>query len=92
VGADSPTDAWAIGTYCAGMPCDVEKILILHLERHRLVESGQPRPPSPGTEDALGYVAATTAANAWAVGGSNLYDFDAVILHWNGTAWSRTTG
>jgi hypothetical protein len=31
-------------------------------------------------------------ANAWAVGGPNLSDFDAVILHWNGTAWSRTTG
>jgi hypothetical protein len=38
--------------------------------------------PNPLRENGLSGVAATSAANAWAVGG-------AVILHWNGTRWRQ---
>jgi hypothetical protein len=59
------------------------------LERHGLVGGAESPPPTPGASNFLAGVAATATANAWAVGGSNA---GALILHWNGTAWSTTSG
>jgi hypothetical protein len=42
--------------------------------------------PSPGTFASLSGVAATSATNAWAVGGADAGK--TLILHWNGTAWN----
>jgi hypothetical protein len=41
----------------------------------------QPSPSQGHVSDLVG-VAATSATNAWAVGG-------ALIVHWNGTTWKR---
>jgi hypothetical protein len=51
----------------------------------------QTRSPGPAASftinGALSGVAATSAGNAWAVGGAN--SGKTLIVHWNGTAWSR---
>ena len=52
------------------------------------------RPAAPPayttTAGTLSAVTATSAGNAWAVGAGS--DNTALIVHWNGRAWTRTTG
>ena len=43
--------------------------------------------PEPGKSDGLNGVAAISATDAWAVG--TYGTFKTLILHWNGTAWTR---
>jgi hypothetical protein len=93
VTALSPTDAWAAGDYCTPRLCSFRNTLILHWNG---TAWSTVKSPDPGSENALSAVGTTTTANAWAAGftcasacGSNA---DALILHWNGTAWSRTSG
>lgn len=45
--------------------------------------------PSVGTTSGLDSVAALSPANAWAVGGTGSLK-QVLILHWNGTAWTRS--
>ena len=68
----SANDAWAVGVTS-------DQTLILHWNgaRWRRVAS-----PNPGRFGGLSAVAATSASNAWAVGGTS-------ILHWNGTKWTQ---
>ena len=77
-----PGGAWAVGEYGltdhgdgGGSP----KQLIV-----RLAGTTMRRVPVPAPDDGeLVDVAATSASNAWAVGPQ-------VLLHWNGTVWTRT--
>jgi hypothetical protein len=85
VTAISPTDAWAVGE-AAG------NTLIEHWDgtSWSIVPS-----PAPGTDPALTGVAARSANDVYAVGqepGVNGGPFRAVILRWNGTAWTDDTG
>jgi hypothetical protein len=85
VTAISPADAWAVGE-------DNGSTLIENWNgtSWSIVPS-----PTPGTDPALTGVAARSATDVYAVGqepGVNGGPFRAVILRWNGTAWTDDTG
>jgi hypothetical protein len=44
---------------------------------------------SPGTYDSLAGVAAISARNAWAVGFTSSTGTQALIVHWDGSAWTQ---
>jgi eukaryotic-like serine/threonine-protein kinase len=83
VAATSASDAWAVGFDGSG------NTLIEHWNG-----TGWKREPSPSPGPSGVYaggrlvaVAATSATNAWAVGGTN--SGQSLILHWNGTSWRQ---
>jgi hypothetical protein len=86
VTAVSASDAWAVGSTVNGTN---EKTLILHWNGTAWTEMPS---PSLGTRAVLNGVAATSASNAWAVGltrKASSSPAKTLILHWNGTAWTR---
>jgi hypothetical protein len=82
VAATSPTNAWAVGG--AG-----SATLILHWNGTAWKRVPSPSPGNLG--DYLYGVTATSATNAWAVGyaDSTGPTIATLILHWNGTTWTR---
>jgi hypothetical protein len=94
--ATSPTNAWAVGSYCmsgCGTSAEVEKTLILHWNGSSW---SQVSSPSPGAVNFLNGMWATSSNNAWAAGsycvsvcGGPGTKSQALLLHWNGTAWSK---
>jgi hypothetical protein len=83
VDAVSGTSAWAVGE--ASDASSTQKTLIL---RWNGTNWSQVASPAPGTDSVLDAVTATSAGNAWAVGG--FFTGTAgktLILRWNGTAW-----
>jgi hypothetical protein len=87
VAAASPSSAWAVGY--AGSSSILATTLIEHWNGRawKHVPSPAPQPGCGGCQfpgDRLAGVAATSAANAWAVGGSG---HGALIEHWDGTKW-----
>lgn len=93
VAALSPADAWAVGDYCIRSACGARNTLILRWNGTAWARVPSPSPSSRGTGNALSGVGAVSAHDAWAVGtyvdattGHN----DTLMLHWNGTGWSRT--
>ena len=93
VAATSAKDAWAVGDYYPlnnGL-----QTLILRWNGTKWAQVKSPNPgPSPSS-DALFGVAATSATNAWAVGyygnvgWTGAGAFQTLILHWNGTKWTK---
>ena len=62
--------------------------MIYHWNDTDWTRQPSPNPPSGGT---LNGVAAASASDAWAVGGTGTgtgSDFSALIEHWNGTVWN----
>ena len=51
-------------------------------------------PTTPGNTALLLAVSASSATDAWAVGRTqvNKSDFEGLVLHWNGAAWSASAG
>ena len=93
VSAISGSDAWAAGQYCVSncsSPAGVIDTLIMHWNGTKWSKVSSPSPSSTG-RNLLFAVTAPTATSAWAVGGypstSNVQT--ALILHWNGTKWSK---
>jgi len=92
VTAVSATDAWAAGYVCVRhcqLDSEVDHTLILHWNG---TTWSQVASPNPGANyNVLSGVTAVSAADAWAVGGffTRAGIFRTVMLHWNGTAWSR---
>jgi hypothetical protein len=91
VKAFSPTDAWAVGH-------GGTSTLGLTLARHWQGSSWtQVATPSPGTRDnVLLGVAGTSPSDVWAVGWYRDLPYGnraqhSLVLHWNGSAWSRVT-
>jgi hypothetical protein len=92
VAATSPDNAWAVGSFgCSG--CIYQKTLIEHWDGTAWTRVPS---PSPGPYSGLFSVAATSPDNAWAVGGCLGYcsygspdPGRALILHWDGTAWTQ---
>ena|SRR5215469_11046920 len=87
VAATSAANAWAVGGHWVG---DAAQSLILHWDGSKW----QPVPsPSPGGSSGNTYVsavAATSPANAWAVGEYYTGTTNrALILHWNGRRWRQ---
>ena len=93
VSAISGSDAWAAGQYCVSncsSPAGVIDTLIMHWNGTKWSQVNSPSPSSTG-RNLLFAVTATTASNAWAVGGypNSSLVATTLILHWNGTKWSR---
>ena len=86
----SATDAWAVGSYCPTSACAVTDTLILHWNGTAWSKVSSPSPST--VVNYLFGVAAVSSTDAWAVGyelnGTTGPD-ETMILHWNGTAWSR---
>ena len=57
--------------------------MIVHWNGQAWKKVPSPSPPQSGLSD----VAATSAANAWAVGFYGTAHPKTLILHWNGRAW-----
>ena len=89
VTALSPTHAWAVGQYY--FPAKkAAPIGILHWNGTTWAQVPTPHPGGVG--NILFGVAATSAADAWAVGSyqnENRTPHN-LILHWNGTRWTRS--
>jgi len=87
VAAVSPADAWAVGSYCAGM--QGLKTLTEHWNGTAWTRVAS---PNPAQADAtwLSGVAATSASDAWATGFyfNHNTGYHPVIEHWNGKAWT----
>ena len=89
VSAVSATDAWAVG-FSLGSTANSQGTLILHWNGRAWSQVPNPNPSSPNNQ--LSGVSAISATDVWAVGsrGSNSpARTDTLVLHWNGTAWSR---
>jgi hypothetical protein len=88
VSAVSPTDAWAVGD-SSDLTTPVHQTLILHWNGTRWSHVKSPNPSSEF--NTLTGVSAVSPTDAWAVGlywdqaGIN----HALVLHWDGTRWSR---
>jgi hypothetical protein len=84
LGFSSARDGWAVGS-------SGSSTLILHWNGTKWAT---PPPPPTGydTPGALLGVAAASNSSAWAVGYAGSYTSSKVMmLHWNGSAWSRVT-
>ncbi len=90
VAASSPKNAWAVGYYTSPSGSTRQR-LILHW--NGTTTWSRSTSPSPGTDDYLHAVTARTTADAWAVGDdqSRTGSLDTLILHWDGTRWSRVS-
>jgi hypothetical protein len=90
VSADSPTDAWAAGSYCTTSSCTGQDMLLLHW--NGTAWSKVPS-PNPGPASFLIAVSAVSPSDAWATGDycttSSCAVSDTLLLHWNGTTWSK---
>ena len=88
VSARSRTDAWAVGlSWANGVRTNS---LILHWNGTAWSKA---KSPSPGDTNPLFGVSARSGTDAWAAGtyyNDDRFSDETLILHWNGTAWSRT--
>jgi hypothetical protein len=87
----SACDAWTVGSFDSGSG---SQTLIEHWNGHTWKQASSPNLGGSTGRDTLGGVTATSASNAWAVGG---YDNGStaetvLILHWNGSTWKPVTG
>jgi GR25 family glycosyltransferase involved in LPS biosynthesis len=89
VAATSSTNAWAVGYYSNGT---ADQTLIEHWNGTAWKQVTSPNPGGSSNDNSLYGVAATSSANAWAVGGYyNGTAKQTLIEHWNGTAWKQVT-
>ena len=90
VSAVSASDAWAVGDYWNGTASAYDT-LILHWDgtARSQVNSPNPSPAGPFSSNYLLGVSARSGSDAWAVGNYDNGLSDALIVHWNGTAWSQ---
>jgi len=91
VAASSPDNAWAFGEFISPhTPGTGANTLIVHWNGTAWKRVPSPNPGMPGFATLSG-MTATSAANAWAVGGyiNNSGNGKTLILHWTGTAWQQ---
>jgi hypothetical protein len=86
VSADSPRDAWAVGTY-GPSASTTYNALVLHWNG----TSWKQVPSHAPAHGQLFGVDALSPTDVWAVGQHlvNGSGYQTLVLHWNGTAWSR---
>jgi hypothetical protein len=97
VSAVAANDLGAVVLYCASTcGTTVDRTLILHW--NGATWSQVPSPSPSASFNWLYGVSAVSATDAWAVGQyctsnctSSGQVFDSLVLHWNGTAWSKRT-
>jgi hypothetical protein len=95
VSANSATDAWAVGAY-TNPTTGASETLALHWNGTKWSTVSSPNPggtTSSSDFTSLSGVSANSATDAWAVGyyGSNglTQGSKTLVLHWNGTSWSK---
>jgi hypothetical protein len=99
VSADSATDVWAAGYYCAsqcGQAAEIDRTLIAHWNGTTWAQV--PSPSVPSTVSRFYSVSADSATDAWAAGtdcfspcaGTAVHH--TLTAHWDGTTWSLITG
>jgi hypothetical protein len=89
VSAYSPSDAWAVGSYETSSGGN--KTLILHWNGTRWVQLASPSPEVTDGSFLLG-ASAVSPSDVWAAGWYYLTGGESsntLILHWNGTSWTR---
>ncbi len=92
VAATSATSAWAVGEYSNHPASLAFHTLAEHWNGTAWTRVPSPSPGGPTGDSLLHAVAATSASDAWAVGG---YDTGSgtegrtLAEHWDGTAWTR---
>jgi len=94
VDANSATSAWAVGNECDFFACPYPGVttgtLIMHWNGKTWSKVSS---PSPGdTNNVLFGVSVVTSDDAWAVGdtsGGPAGGNGSLVVHWNGTKWSR---
>jgi hypothetical protein len=92
VAAASATDAWAVGQASNNAASHAFQTLAEHWNGATWTRVPSPSPGGPAGNNSLDGVAATSASNAWAVGGYDGGPGTAVHTlaeHWNGTAWTQ---
>src|SRR5215472_13810096 len=93
VAATSATNAWAVGYYSQHSAPGTQtntRTLIEHWNGTAWTQVPSPNPVGGSNHNFLTAVAATSATNAWAVGDyTQGRSAQTLILHWNGTAWTR---
>jgi len=84
----SGSSAWAVGSYGSST---VSKTLVLHWNGTAWQQQASPNPAGFSAGSQLLGVAATSSANAWAVGLSakSVVTTLTLITRWNGTRWVR---
>jgi hypothetical protein len=89
VSADSASDAWAVGDG-TGAGASVVNVA-LHWNGTKWVKVPVPSPGMASPVDSLAGVSAAAPNDVWAVGFYRIANgnFIALVLHWNGTAWTR---
>ncbi|MDQ3927940.1 MAG: S-layer homology domain-containing protein [Chloroflexota bacterium] len=87
VAAVAPNDAWAVGTIYDGV--NVSRLLILHWDGAAWTRL--PDPLGLSAQSSLISVEAIASNDVWAVGstGRDVQSMDALILHWDGSKWSK---
>ncbi len=85
--ATSASNAWAVGDYWNGT---AKRTLILHWNGTRWTKVASPNAGGAASANFLDGVVATSASNVWAIGGyDNGTATQTLILHWNGTRWTK---
>jgi hypothetical protein len=86
VTATSATNAWAVGSFDASSG---SKTLIEHWNGTKWAQVPSPNPAGPASGIQLSGVAATSASDAWAVGGYNTGGMNKTLIeHWDGHTWT----
>jgi hypothetical protein len=86
VAADSPSDAWAVGSYSDGTH---NRTLIEHWNGSKWMRVPSPTPG--GLAGGLSAVAVISSSDVWAVGSyfdTSVDDDEELIEHWDGTSWT----
>jgi hypothetical protein len=88
VAATSATDVWAAGDVSNSKGLQT---LTLRWNGTAWRREPSPNPAGSGSNNSLTSVTATSAANTWAAGYIyNGASYQSLILHWNGTTWTRS--
>jgi hypothetical protein len=87
VAATSASNAWAVGYGSIAMS---DQTLIAHWNGTAWKQVPSPNPGGPDNDNDLNGVVATSAGNAWVVGGyTSALGLSTLTAHWNGTAWKQ---
>jgi hypothetical protein len=85
VTATSSGSAWAVGHYLNG---SIDRTLVEHWNGTTWKVVKSPSPGGPTSSSILTGIAATSAHNAWAVGGITTGTVSrTLVMRWNGTSW-----